>query len=155
MSQRTCDGLLTRFTQGCAALALGYCHSARSAGWLSFQTSHLIYPRISLLILIVCSLPVYSFAQLPVANPATVSVSARHLTQMDDVINKAIAERRLPGAVVLVGRNGRIAWRKAYGSRAVEPSREAMTMNTIFDVASLTKVVVTATSIMILVEQGK
>ncbi|MDQ5846234.1 MAG: DUF1343 domain-containing protein, partial [Acidobacteriota bacterium] len=42
-----------------------------------------------------------------------------------------------------------------YGSRAVEPSREAMTMNTIFDVASLTKVVVTATSIMILVEQGK
>ncbi|MGI8838647.1 MAG: exo-beta-N-acetylmuramidase NamZ domain-containing protein [Pyrinomonadaceae bacterium] len=74
---------------------------------------------------------------------------------MDDVINKDIAERRLPGAVVLIGRNGRIAWRKAFGSRAVEPSREAMTTNTIFDVASLTKVVATATSIMILVEQGK
>ena len=46
-------------------------------------------------------------------------------------------------------------WRKAYGERAVEPAREAMTPETIFDLASLTKIVATATSIMILVERGK
>ena len=46
-------------------------------------------------------------------------------------------------------------WRRAYGARAVAPAREAMTADTIFDLASLTKVVATATSIMILVERGK
>src|SRR5207237_7763841 len=61
----------------------------------------------------------------------------------------------LPGAVVLVGRHGKVVWRKAYGARAVEPQREAMTTDTIFDLASLTKVVATTTSIVILVEQGK
>lgn len=114
-----------------------------------------LYRRIALLILVVCSLPVSSFAQFPLANPATVSVSASQLARMDDVINKDIAERRLPGAVVLVARNGRVVSRKAYGSRAVEPAREPMTTDTIFDVASLTKVVATATSIMILVQRGK
>jgi uncharacterized protein YbbC (DUF1343 family)/CubicO group peptidase (beta-lactamase class C family) len=74
---------------------------------------------------------------------------------MNQVINEAIAKHQLPGAVVLVARKGRIVWREAYGSRAVEPTREGMTADTIFDMASLTKVVATATSIMILVERGK
>ncbi len=74
---------------------------------------------------------------------------------MDPVIVDSIAKQQLPGAVVLVARKGRVVWRKAYGSRAVEPAREQMTPDTIFDVASLTKVVATATSIMILVERGK
>src|SRR5215217_5148822 len=94
-------------------------------------------------------------AQLPVAKPESVSVSTERLTQMDAVINQEISNKRLPGAVVLVGCKGRIVWHKAYGSRAVEPSREPMTPDTIFDLASLTKVVATATSIMILVERGK
>ena len=46
-------------------------------------------------------------------------------------------------------------WEKAYGARALEPAREPLTTDTIFDMASLTKVVATATSIMILVERGK
>ena len=54
-----------------------------------------------------------------------------------------------------VARHGRVVWRKAYGARAVEPQREAMTTNTIFDLASLTKILATATSIMILVERGE
>jgi uncharacterized protein YbbC (DUF1343 family)/CubicO group peptidase (beta-lactamase class C family) len=54
-----------------------------------------------------------------------------------------------------VGRHGKVVWRKAYGARAVEPQREEMTADTIFDLASLTKVVATTTSIMILIEQGK
>ncbi|HEU5132801.1 MAG TPA: serine hydrolase domain-containing protein, partial [Pyrinomonadaceae bacterium] len=63
--------------------------------------------------------------------------------------------KKLPGAVVLVGRKGRVVWQKAYGARTLEPTREVMTPDTIFDLASLTKVVATATSIMILVERGK
>src|ERR1700720_1227421 len=93
--------------------------------------------------------------QLPSGTPATLGLSAERLARMDQVIDAAIVKKELPGAVVLVARHGRVAWRKAYGSRAVEPQREAMTADTIFDLASLTKVVATATSIMILIEQGK
>ena len=94
-------------------------------------------------------------AQVPVARPESVAVSSERLAEMDAVIAGEIAERHLPGAVVLVGRKGRVVWLKSYGSRAVEPAREAMTTDTIFDLASLTKVVATATSVMILVERGK
>jgi uncharacterized protein YbbC (DUF1343 family)/CubicO group peptidase (beta-lactamase class C family) len=96
-----------------------------------------------------------TLGQLPLAKPESVSVSTARLAQMDAVINEAISNRRLPGAVVLAGRKGSIVWRKAYGDRALEPSREPMTPDTIFDLASLTKIVATATSIMILVERGK
>lgn len=82
-------------------------------------------------------------------------MSARRLADIDAVVAEAISKKQLPGAVVLVAHNGRVAWRKAYGSRAVEPAREPMTPDTIFDVASLTKIMATATSIMILVERGK
>jgi uncharacterized protein YbbC (DUF1343 family)/CubicO group peptidase (beta-lactamase class C family) len=74
---------------------------------------------------------------------------------MDNVIQEAINQHKLPGAVVLVSRKGKVVWKKAYGARAIEPTRESMTVDTIFDLASLTKVVATATSIMILVERGK
>ena len=96
-----------------------------------------------------------ALGQVPIAKPESVSVSAERLAQMDAVINEEISNKKLPGAVVLVGRKGRIVWRKSYGARALEPSREAMTPDTIFDLASLTKVVATATSIMLLVERGK
>ena len=74
---------------------------------------------------------------------------------MDAIIEEGIAQKKLPGAVVLVGRKGKVVWQKAYGARALEPSREPMSVDTIFDLASLTKVVATATSVMILVERGK
>ncbi len=94
-------------------------------------------------------------AQLPLGKPESVAVSASRLAEMDSVIADEIAKQRLPGAVVFVGRKGRVVWHKAYGARVVEPARETMSDDTIFDVASLTKVVATATSIMILVERGK
>jgi len=94
-------------------------------------------------------------AQLPADKPEAVAVSAAQLAQMDSVINAEINQHHLPGAVVLVGRKGMVVWQKAYGSRALEPTHEAMTTDTIFDLASLTKVVATATSIMILMERGK
>jgi uncharacterized protein YbbC (DUF1343 family)/CubicO group peptidase (beta-lactamase class C family) len=82
-------------------------------------------------------------------------LDVRKLSQIDEAVAQDIAQHRLPGAVVLVARNGRVVKRSAYGARATEPSREPMTTNTVFDLASLTKVVATATSIMILVERGK
>src|SRR6267142_1105047 len=110
--------------------------------------------------ILVC-LAIFTFAhqaisiQLPSGAPAAVGMSAERLARMDQVIQASIAKKELPGAVVLVARHGRVAWRKAYGARAIEPQRETMTLDTIFDLASLTKIVATATSIMILVEQGK
>ncbi len=95
------------------------------------------------------------FGQLPASPPATKGISVERLARIDAAVQTSIANKELPGAVVLVGRHGKIVWRKAYGARAVEPQREAMTLDTIFDLASLTKVVATTTSIMILIEQGK
>jgi uncharacterized protein YbbC (DUF1343 family)/CubicO group peptidase (beta-lactamase class C family) len=106
---------------------------------------------------IICSFLVqFTFAQsLPVAPPESVGMSSQQLGYIDEAIADEIAKKQLPGAVVLVGRQGKIVYRKAFGNRALEPNAEAMTPDTIFDLASLTKVVATATSVMILVERGK
>jgi uncharacterized protein YbbC (DUF1343 family)/CubicO group peptidase (beta-lactamase class C family) len=85
---------------------------------------------------------------------AQTSLDSR-LSVLDPVVNDAIAQQQIPGAVLIVGHDGRVAYRKAYGSRAIEPRREAMTLDTVFDCASLTKVVATTTAIMQLWEQGK
>jgi uncharacterized protein YbbC (DUF1343 family)/CubicO group peptidase (beta-lactamase class C family) len=74
---------------------------------------------------------------------------------LDAVITEAIREDKIPGAVVIVGHDGKVVYRKAYGFRALVPASEPMTLDTIFDVASLTKVIATTSSIMKLVEQGK
>jgi len=74
---------------------------------------------------------------------------------LDKLIEDAIAQKQLPGAVVLVGQRGQTLHHKAYGQRALTPQPEAMTADTIFDAASLTKVVATTSAIMRLVEQGK
>src|SRR6185295_9733228 len=94
-------------------------------------------------------------AQLPKSPRANAGVSSARLQLIDSVVQQAIEKKELPGAVVLVGHHGQIVWRKAYGARAVEPVREPMTTDTIFDLASLTKIVATATSIMILIERGE
>ena len=77
------------------------------------------------------------------------------LSDVDSVIEQSVAKDEIPGGVLLVGSHGRIVWRKAYGSRAILPKREAMTPDTIFDLASLTKVFATTAAVMKLVEQGK
>ena len=74
---------------------------------------------------------------------------------VDAAIEKAVTDGLIPGAVCIIGHNGRVVHRKAYGNRSLEPQPEPMTVNTIFDIASLTKSVATATSVMQLVEQGK
>ena len=67
---------------------------------------------------------------------------------VDQVINQAIEQGRMPGAVLLVGHEGKVIYRKAYGKRALVPIPEAMTLDTVFDCASLTKVVATTSSLM-------
>jgi CubicO group peptidase (beta-lactamase class C family) len=94
-------------------------------------------------------------ALVALAAPAAAGLSAERLARIDAAVQVAIAAGDLPGAVVLVGRGDRVVFRRAYGNRAVLPGRETMTVDTVFDVASLTKPVATATSVMILVERGK
>jgi CubicO group peptidase (beta-lactamase class C family) len=93
-------------------------------------------------------------AAAPTPDFATVS------QQIDD----AIAARKLPGAVVVIGHGGKVVFHQAYGSRKLEGEpgldgspapAEPMTEDTIFDLASLTKPLATATAVMQLYEQGK
>ncbi len=84
-----------------------------------------------------------------------VAQSSSSVSVVDPVIEEAIREHKIPGAVLVVGHGGKVVYRKAYGARALEPRREAMTADTVFDLASLTKVVATTTCVMQLFEQGK
>lgn len=98
------------------------------------------------------------FAAAPAAQRASspaAGVDLARLQEIDGLVNEAIAGRKLPGAVVLVGQGDRILFQKAYGHRALVPQREPMTLDTIFDLASLTKVVATTTSVMLLIQDGK
>lgn len=79
--------------------------------------------------------------------------SAR-LARIDAVVADAIAAGELPGAVVLVAHRDHIVYRKAFGRRSVRPAPEPMTVDTVFDLASLTKVLATTPSVMALVEDG-
>jgi uncharacterized protein YbbC (DUF1343 family)/CubicO group peptidase (beta-lactamase class C family) len=74
---------------------------------------------------------------------------------LDAVTEEAIRDGFIPGAVVLVGHQGKIVFRKAYGSRALVPQKEAATVDTVYDAASLTKVIATTPAMMKLVEQGR
>ncbi len=113
-------------------------------------------PRAAAVLLLTLALVTNALASaLPTVPPAKVSMAADRLAFIDAAVAESVARKELPGAVVLVARRGGVVWRKAYGARALVPAREEMTADTVFDVASLTKVVATATSAMILVERGK
>ncbi|MBF0606875.1 MAG: exo-beta-N-acetylmuramidase NamZ domain-containing protein [Candidatus Magnetobacterium sp. LHC-1] len=78
-----------------------------------------------------------------------------HLTSIDELVDKSIGEGKLPGAVVLIGNRDAIVYRKAFGYRAVEPAKIPMTVDTIFDISSMTKPIATTIAIMQLMEAGK
>ena len=86
---------------------------------------------------------------------AAVPARALSMPTVDAVVQNAISEGSIPGAVLIVGHDGHVIYRKAYGARALEPRREGMTLDTVFDLASLTKVIVTTTAVMQLVERGE
>ncbi len=85
----------------------------------------------------------------------TTSITTPDFSPISTLINEAVAAKKLPGAVVLINHNGKKVFEQAYGNRAIEPLTEAMTEDTIFDMASLTKCLATATAMMQLYEAGK
>jgi len=99
---------------------------------------------IALLLCIACCAP--SFAQ---------ETAGRNLNVLDSIVQTSIQNHEMPGAVLLVGHDGKVMYRKAFGNRSLEPKIEPMTVDTIFDMASLTKVIATTTAVMQLEEQGR
>lgn len=93
--------------------------------------------------------------KLPQAAPEEVGMESAKLAEIEPVVVEALAAKQMPGCVVLVARQGKIAFLRAFGDRRVEPEREPMTVDTVFDLASLTKPLATASSVMLLVERGK
>ncbi len=123
---------------------------------------------VSALLMLCVSLPLHAFAQKAASGQSAVQgpaeISAPDFSAASALINDAITYHHLPGAVLLIGHSGRVAFEHAYGNRklAGEPgldgkpsAAEPMTEDTIFDMASLSKCLSTTTSIMQLYEQGK
>ncbi len=109
---------------------------------------------IYLLITLILS-PYLSHSQgLAIVKPESVGMSSEQLSYADRVINEAIDSSFIPGAVLAVVHKGSIAYLKAYGDRQLTPKAKTMKPNTVFDIASCTKPVVTATCVMKLVEMG-
>ncbi|MGA2848707.1 MAG: serine hydrolase [Terracidiphilus sp.] len=75
--------------------------------------------------------------------------------QEDRILNAAVESHQIPGAVLVIGHHGKVVYRHCYGSRSLEPVQERMTIDTVFDMASLTKPLITATAVMQLYEQGR
>jgi uncharacterized protein YbbC (DUF1343 family)/CubicO group peptidase (beta-lactamase class C family) len=95
------------------------------------------------LLLLACAASLFAQATFPGA------------AAVDEEINQAVQDGLIPGAVLVIGHDGQVVYRKSYGERSLIPAREPMTVDTIFDAASLTKVVATTSSVMKLFEQGK
>ena len=87
--------------------------------------------------------------------PESVGLDGARLKNADVAINQAIGRKDIPGAVLAVVRHGKMAYIKAYGNKRVWPTTEAMTENTVFDMASCSKAMSTAICAMTLMEQGK
>ncbi|MGH7415791.1 MAG: serine hydrolase domain-containing protein, partial [Candidatus Rokuibacteriota bacterium] len=101
-------------------------------------------PLLSLLVLLVASTPASAEAQTVTWQQA-----------VDEAVRDAVAASEVPGAVVVVGQGDQVRHRKVLGWRATVPRPELMTADTIFDVASLTKVIATAPSVLRLWDMGK
>ncbi len=106
--------------------------------------------------LIVAILVAFTAGSFAAQSPSTTSSAQNEKLQaIEPLVQQAISDKKLPGAVVLIGRGDRLLYEKAIGHRALVPTTEPMTLDTIFDLASLPKVVATTTSVMILLEEGK
>lgn len=105
-------------------------------------------PRQFALLLVCLALSLQCFAQRETLNVSKLSYA-------DSSINASIAQHDIPGAVLCVVEGDKIVYLKAYGNKEIVPDTVPMTVNTVFDLASLSKCVGTTLSFMQLVEQGK
>jgi CubicO group peptidase (beta-lactamase class C family) len=94
-------------------------------------------------------------ASLPAGRPESVGMSSQRLAGLDAIVAEAVARKDFPGAVLLVARKGKVVYRKTFGLSQTVPGPRPLAADMIFDLASVTKPVATATSIMILVERGQ
>ncbi|MEN0110984.1 MAG: serine hydrolase domain-containing protein [Planctomycetota bacterium] len=105
--------------------------------------------------------PVAAAAGLPLVDPADAGMRADHLAHIAPAVEAELAAGQFAGAVVAIGRGGpslptpALVYLRAFGDRMVLPERRPMKVDTVFDLASLTKPVATATSIMVLLERGR
>jgi serine-type D-Ala-D-Ala carboxypeptidase len=111
---------------------------------------------ILLLVLCLFTFNVVIFSQpLPTAKPEAVGMSSKRLSLIDDAVKKTLEAKKTPGVAVLVARHGKVVYKKAFGMSSLEPEKKELTTDMVFDMASVSKPVGTATSVMMLVEQGK
>ncbi|MCP4189922.1 MAG: DUF1343 domain-containing protein [Planctomycetaceae bacterium] len=87
--------------------------------------------------------------------PELVGMRSSDLARIDGLVAEGLAAQRMPGCVIVIGRHGKIVFQRAYGNRRLQPEPSPMTIDTVFDMASITKPVATATSVMMLVERGQ
>ena len=110
-------------------------------------------------LLVLLLLPVRVFAEPPAESPEvvpeSVGMDSTRLAVIDDLVAEGLSQNKMPGCVVVIGRREGIVFRKAYGFRQTQPEQIPMTLDTVFDLASLTKPIATATSVMLLIQQGK
>ena len=92
---------------------------------------------------------------LDIVAPEAVGLDASRLANAYRAIAQAIADKTIPGAVLCVERHGKIGYLKAYGNKRVYPNTEKMTTGTVFDMASCSKAMSTATCAMILIDRGQ
>ncbi len=90
----------------------------------------------------------------PTTQPASVGLSKKKLDEIDAIANEAITNGATPGCVVLVARKGKVAFHKAYGYMSYD-STEAVTNESVYDLASVTKISATTVAVMKLYEEGK
>ena len=74
---------------------------------------------------------------------------------IEEIVKQGIKDGKMPGAVVVIADHDNVLYRRAFGNRQIEPVAEPMTLDTVFDLASLTKPIATTTSIMKLIDEGK
>src|SRR6266542_3725188 len=110
---------------------------------------------VPLLLLALCFAPAAVVAQAPASRHEEAWTPPPIWAELDSAARDAVAAGEVPGAVVLVGRGERVLYRKGLGSRALVPAVEPMTVDTIFDLASLTKVVATTPAVLLLWEQER
>ena len=95
-----------------------------------------------------------ALAFIAIAGSGFATAQPNTFDAIDAVVTREISAGNAPGAVVLVGNRTSVLYRRAFGQRSLKPVREAMTVDTIFDLASLTKVIATTIAVLHLVDRG-
>ena len=109
-----------------------------------------------LLLLISTFLASHDGGGLPMKAPKSVGMSSQRLAVVDRVVQRGISAGGYPGAAVVIGRRGAAVWEKGFGKLGWERNSSPVTADrTIYDLASLTKVVGTTTALMVLFDEGK